>query len=74
VFSFDYANAHFISLGDGCQDGVTNSDGIAWARRDLAEARQRSQQWRMVMNHRPEHGGKDRVLGAELVGLLEAGA
>lgn len=73
VFSFDYANAHFMSLGDGFAHGLTKSDGIAWARRDLAEARQRGQKWMIVMNHRPEHGGKDRVLGAELVGLLEAG-
>lgn len=73
VFSFDYANAHFISLGDGCQKGVTKDDGIAWAQRDLAAARERGQQWIIVMNHRPEHGGKDRFIGRKLVDLLEAG-
>jgi hypothetical protein len=73
VFSFDYANAHFISLGDGCKQGVTTDDGIAWAQRDLAAARERGQQWIIVMNHRPEHGGKDRVIARKLVDLLEAG-
>jgi predicted phosphodiesterase len=74
VFSFDYANAHFISLGDGCKNGVTKDDGIAWARRDLDEARQRGQKWIIAMNHRPVHDGKDSyAFCPELVELLEAG-
>jgi hypothetical protein len=58
-YSFDYANAHFLSLDDELQfDGANDlQNQLDWIKQDLAAARQRGQHWLIAMWHKPPYSG-----------------
>jgi hypothetical protein len=55
-YSFDYANAHIVSLDD---EILVSGDGLAkqldWAKKDLADAKNRGQRWLIAMFHKPPY-------------------
>jgi hypothetical protein len=52
-YSFDYANAHIVSLDD---EILVSGDGLVkqldWVRKDLADAKSRGQRWLIAMFHK----------------------
>jgi 3',5'-cyclic AMP phosphodiesterase CpdA len=52
-YSFDYANAHIVSLDDELMDtGANLTKQLDWAKQDLAAAKSRGQRWLIVMFHK----------------------
>ncbi|MGH7599477.1 MAG: metallophosphoesterase [bacterium] len=52
-YSFDYANAHIVSLDDELMDsGAKLTKQLDWAKQDLAEAKSRGQRWLIAMFHK----------------------
>lgn len=55
-YSFDYANAHFISLDrELLFTGNDLQQQLDWVRQDLAAAKSRGQTWLIAMWHRPPY-------------------
>jgi 3',5'-cyclic AMP phosphodiesterase CpdA len=55
-YSFDYANAHIISLDGELMDrGANLAKQLDWAKKDLADAKSRGQHWLIAMFHRPPY-------------------
>ncbi|GEM_PF-2907150 len=55
-YSFDYANAHIVCLDDELLvSGAALTKQLDWAKKDLADAKNRGQQWLLVMFHRPPY-------------------
>lgn len=55
-YSFDYANAHIVSLDDEIMDSGSNlTKQLDWAKQDLADAKKRGQRWLIVMFHKPPY-------------------
>jgi hypothetical protein len=57
TYSFDVANAHFVSLDTGTSDdtGYDQAAQNPWLRADLQSARARGQEWIFVYMHRPAY-------------------
>ncbi|MGH7456150.1 MAG: metallophosphoesterase, partial [bacterium] len=55
-YSFDYANAHIISLDCELMDtGANLIKQLDWAKQDLADAKARGQRWLIAMFHKPPY-------------------
>lgn len=55
-YSFDYANAHVISLDDEILvSGDDLTKQLDWVKKDLADAKSRGQRWLIAMFHRPPY-------------------
>jgi 3',5'-cyclic AMP phosphodiesterase CpdA len=55
-YSFDYANAHIISLDDEImKSGANLNTQLDWAKQDLANAKSRGQNWLIAMFHKPPY-------------------
>ncbi len=76
-YSFDYANAHIVSLDDEIMDtGANLIKQLDWAKQDLAAAKSRGQRWLIVMFHKPPYTmgthTDDEFTQGTFVPLLEA--
>lgn len=76
-YSFDYANAHFISLDDELLfTGVELEKQLAWVKQDLQAAKARGQRWLIAMWHKPPYTASthsdDEEVQASFVPVLEA--
>lgn len=55
-YSFDYANAHIVSLDDELHfSGNDLQQQLDWVKKDLADAKNRGQQWLIAMWHKPPY-------------------
>lgn len=55
-YSFDYANAHIVSMDDELLiSGVALTDQLNWVKSDLDDAKRRGQHWLIVMFHKPPY-------------------
>ncbi len=55
-YSFDYANAHFLSLDDELLfSGADLEKQMAWVKQDLQAAKARGQRWLIAMWHKPPY-------------------
>ncbi len=55
-YSFDYANAHIVSLDDELLfSGADLQKQLAWVKLDLQAAKSRGQRWLIVMWHKPPY-------------------
>lgn len=76
-YSFDYANAHFVSLDDELLfEGADLEKQMAWVKQDLQAAKARGQRWLIVMWHKPPYSAgthsDDEDIQKNFIPTLEA--
>jgi hypothetical protein len=76
-YSFDYANAHIVSLDDELLfDGADLQKQMDWVKQDLQAAKARGQRWLIAMWHKPPYSegthSDDDEIQANFLPTLEA--